>query len=130
VNTLLLDSSVVVAYLNPYDVNHKKAVGILKKIIFDKGEIVILSSAVIEVLNVVKMRFKDYLSLAQEFLFKFPGLNIVNISEQNTLEDSLSLFSERNNLSLVDVLELNYSKEENLALITFDKELEKYSKRI
>jgi len=130
VDTFLLDSSVIVAYLNPYDVNHEKAVNILKTIVFNKNEMIILSSVVIEVLNVVKMRFRDYLSFAKEFLFKSPNLNIVNISEQNVLEDSLSLFSKKNNLSLVDVLELNYSKGENVILVTFDKELKKYSKKI
>ena len=129
-DTFLLDSSVIVAYLNPYDVNHEKAVNILKTIVFNKNEMIILSSVVIEVLNVVKMRFRDYLSFAKVFLFKSPNLNIVNISEQNVLEDSLSLFSKKNNLSLVDVLELNYSKGENVILVTFDKELKKYSKKI
>ncbi len=125
---VILDSSVIIAYLNPYDSNHKEAVKILKSLIDNKDIIIILSSVVIEVLNVVKMKFKSYLFLAEEF-FNFPNLNIISFDEFGNLKSCFKLFSENNNLSLVDVLELEYSQKREALLITFDKELKKYSIR-
>lgn len=119
---VILDSSVVIAYFRKNELDHKRA-----EEIFSKNEILIIPDVVlIEVLTIIKMK-EGYERAGQvvDFLLNCEGIMIVPTDEDIFMSAIGHFISHDNHLSLVDTQLFKFAKEEQISLITFDKELAK-----
>lgn len=119
---VILDSSIIIAYFRKNELDHKKAEGI-----FDAHETLIIPDIVVtEVLTIIKMK-EGYERAGQvvDFLLNCEGIMIVPTDEDIFMSAIGHFISHDNRLSLVDTQLFKFAKEEQIPLITFDKELAK-----
>lgn len=127
----LLDSCVLISYFNLTDTCHKQAVRIIKDIVREKGTLFIHVLAFIECIQILKMRASvEILELFEETVLNRRAISLIRAFHLPA-ETSLTrtLFHQKNNLSLVDTAQLDYAINQDMKLITFDKELEKVYKQ-
>jgi len=126
-NKILLDSSFLIAFLNPKDVLTKKAVEIMKNKSQEDIELLIHPLVIIETLTVLKMRTKmDDVRKYENIIFS-EVFNIIDDLEFDYKRKSqwLIFFNKANEMSVVDCILLDYSIKNRLELLTFDKRLER-----
>lgn len=122
----ILDSSVVIALFKIDDAHHEKA----KEIFFDADDFIIPNYILVEVLSILKMKGGiEAVEKCLQFLYNSEGVDIHEIHPE-TFDEAVTYFTKhKNNLSFTDVLLLILSQKTKISLITFDKELEKISKK-
>lgn len=129
--SLLIDSSVIIAFFNLGDSLHKKA-----KIFFDsrkdeRKNLLLHPLVFSESLSILKM--KTSLQVLRDsrdaLLDRESFLPIESISIFSFEGGAWGYFNAKNNLSFVDAAVLDYCLENGSELITFDKELDKIYKR-
>lgn len=119
-DTIILDSSVIIAYFRKDEAHHEKA-----EEIFNTHENLIIPGVIVgEALSILKM--KEGLKVAEDcayFLENSVGIRIV-MTEETTFQSAMRFFiSKKNNLSFIDTMLLNYAKQKGIRIATFDKEL-------
>ncbi len=118
----ILDSSVIISIFRKQEKNHKKAL----KIFTSDQKFLIPEYVITEVLTVLKMR--EGLNTANkcyDFISNTKDIEIEPI-ENIVFNKALTYFSQnKNNLSFIDTILLVLSKENQIELISFDKDLEK-----
>lgn len=122
----ILDSSVIISIFRQQEKNHKKAIQI-----FTSNEKFLIPEYVIaEVLTVLKMREGlETANKCYDFMSNTKDVEITPI-ENIIFNKALTYFSQnKNNLSFIDTILLILSKENQLELISFDKDLQKAIKR-
>ena len=128
---ILLDSSVVIAFYNIKDIQYKKA---LKEVQSLAGKNVVLHLhplIILETLTVLKQKIGKEGVLECEKDFLDANLYVwdkVSLTLHET-DSWRKIFYEKNTLSVIDAMLLRYAIENDLELVTFDKELEKVYKR-
>lgn len=128
---VFLDSSVLIALYNPLDSQHKKAKHLMKQLEQEKKKFILHPLVIIEVLTVTKKRAtQEALMFCENELWdeeKF-FVDEVGVSfEKDNI--AIQLFNQKNKLSFLDSLFCSYAVENDLELLTFDRELEKIYKR-
>lgn len=120
----ILDSSVIIAFFRKNEKDHVKAVDIFLK----NDDFLIPECVVSEVLTVLKMREGfEVARKSADFLMHTEGLEIRTL-DFDIFFRALDFFTRgKNKLSFVDTLLLVFSKLNRVPLITFDKELLKYT---
>ena len=122
---VLLDSSVWIAYFNVNDRCHNAAIDILLEL---KNHSALSEHAYEEVLNVLRIKFKNY-GCANFVKFLDDHEVEIVMSDEHILSVANSFFFEHKKLSFSDSLILATAILNDLKLVTFDKEMEKvYSK--
>lgn len=122
----ILDSSVIISIFRQQEKNHKKAIQI-----FTSNEKFLIPEYVIaEVLTVLKMREGlETANKCYDFISNTKDVEIVPV-ENIIFNKALTYFSQnKNNLSFIDTILLVLSKENQMELISFDKDLQKAIKR-
>ncbi|MFA6305157.1 MAG: PIN domain-containing protein [Candidatus Gracilibacteria bacterium] len=118
----ILDSSVIISVFRQQEKNHKKAL----QIFISNEKFLITEYVIAEVLTVLKMR--EGLKIANrcyDFISNTKDIEIVPI-ENIIFNKALSYFSQnKNNLSFIDTILLILSKENQIELVSFDKDLQK-----
>ncbi|MDP2643018.1 MAG: PIN domain-containing protein [Candidatus Peregrinibacteria bacterium] len=122
----ILDSSVIISIFRQQEKNHKKAL----QIFISNEKFLIPECVIAEVLTVLKMR--EGLKTANkcyDFISNTKDVEITPI-ENIIFNKALAYFSQnKNNLSFVDTILLVLSKENQMELISFDKDLQKAVKK-
>ena len=123
---LIIDSSVLIAAFRTTEKHHPEALKILQM----AKTIIILDYVISEVATVLKIREnKETASQCLEFLEKNKEIEIKQ-TEKSDFKESIKFFkTNKNKLSFVDTVLLIISKNNNLPLATFDKELGKHLKK-
>jgi len=118
----IIDSSVIIAAFRKQEQNNKKAL----QVFISNEKFLILDYVLSEVLTVLKMRENfETAKKCHDFLSNTKDIEIAQ-TEPEIFEKALRYFStNRNNLSFVDTVILTSSKENNMGIITFDKDLKK-----
>lgn len=129
---VVLDTSILVAYFNPNDIQANKAVCLIKKFKREKRKIVLHPLIAIETLSVLKLKVeKRALIFCQEILFN-PEIFEMKEIDLNLSVDAFyfSLFNKVKNLSLIDSIIIEYCLTNNFELFTFDKAMEREYQRL
>ena len=128
-NRLLLDSSVLIAFLNQRDSQHKKAEALYERIKGKNKQLILHPLVAIETLTVLKMRldreallFIENQILFNQEIFSYEDHAVLSI-ESNS--ESFILFNEKNDLSFIDCELITYCLDKNIELVTFDQALQK-----
>lgn len=118
----VLDSSVLIALFRTGETLHEKAV----RLFMGKEDFLVMDYVLGEVITVLKLRESFEVSKkCLEFLTSVEGIKIVE-TDSETFWSAIDFFSEnKNKLSFIDTLLFLFSKEHDLQLITFDKDLKK-----
>lgn len=122
----ILDSSVIISIFRQQEKNHKKAI----QIFTSNQKFLIPEYVIAEVLTVLKMREGlETANKCYDFMSNTKDVEITPI-ENIIFNKALTYFSQnKNNLSFIDTILLILSKENQLELISFDKDLQKAIKR-
>jgi len=124
---VLLDSSVLIAFFNPKDSQHKKGVKAFKNLEEQEALLYLHPLVVVETLTVLKQRINIILlKEIESIIFNreiFERVEFdLNIRQNSQL---IETFNKVKNISVVDAVLLMVSRELRLELLTFDFQLAK-----
>ena len=119
---LLVDSSIIIAAFRKNEIRHQQALNILAF----AEEIIILDYVLSEIATVLKIREGHAIATeCLEFLVENQQVHIKQV-DKNCLYEAANFFREqKNKLSFVDTILLQYKRVHKISLATFDKELVK-----
>jgi len=126
---VLIDSSVIIAFFNKRDKNHRRAVDLLKEAMTHNYGLIFTSDYVIDetVTYLLKrIRRADVAIRAGKFLLGnlegFPDLFKIIFTNEDIFSRAWALFERlsKRGLSFTDCILLSIAKDYNLAIMTFD----------
>lgn len=116
---VVIDSSFLIAFYNEEDSQHRKALEVVSKI---GDKIVLLHPYVVEEVATV-LTYKSGISDAKKFLENFLNSENINISRVD-IKEEIEFFNKLNKkISFTDSAIIKMSKEKNIPVLTFDKQI-------
>ena len=130
-NKILIDSSFLIAFLNPNDALTGKAAAIMKDNYQKEVALILHPLVIIETLTVLKMKISTSDMKKIENLLFSEAFDTIKDFEFDWQKGSawLNFFDGNNKLSAVDCILLSYAIKHKIRLLSFDKKLNQEYKR-